>query len=70
MYYTISVKGEKDSGTLITGTGSIGGNGKTELNAQVKIEGLGIRLAGAGPGGKGIEAGSEAGPTEVNVLEG
>lgn len=59
-HYTISGKGERDSGIRITGTGTIVGKTKNVLSIQVEIDGLGIRIPGAEVGGGRIEAGDEA----------
>lgn len=68
--YTISGKSEQDSRIRITGTGTIGGNGKAVLNIQVEIEGLWIGGFGASVGvgktGGGGEAGSEAKGTSTS----
>lgn len=56
-----SGKGEQDSGIHITGTGNIGRNGKTVLNIQVSIQGIGSPEIGM-PGGERQGAKSEANP--------
>lgn len=54
MDYTISGKGEGDSGISITGTATIVGDNETMLNLQVEVEGS--TRAGVGGGEASAEA--------------
>jgi len=48
----------QDSKVSIAGTGTISRNGKTSLNIQVEIDGLGPGSPGAGVGGLGVGGGA------------